>query len=105
MILVRTEVQCKWGRVQEVLTRTRAGFERLASQNTPLKRSRILTDLSGSHDTVIIESEVESIDAYLAFLQAMFDSPEFQEMQAALPTDHPYQTATRTYYTIEEVYS
>ena len=104
MILVRTEIQCKWGRVQEVLERTRANFEQLGGRETPLKSSRILTDLSGSFDTVIIESEVESLDAYFAFLNAMFKSPEFEAMQAAQTGDSPYQSGKRTFYTIEAAY-
>ena len=100
MILVRTEMHCKWGRVREAIE----GFKTMAagmnSQNV-IKRTRILTDLSGRFDTVIIESEVESLDAYFAFLQAVFDDPEFQARQAAI-TDSPYQTGQRQYYTIEE---
>ncbi len=105
MILVQTEVQCKWGRVQEALERTKAGFDRLSGQVTAVKRTRILTDLSGSHDTVIIESEVESLDAYFAMLKALFASPEFKAMQEATVGDnHPYQSGKRVFYTIEATY-
>lgn len=76
----------------------------LQNQATPLKRSRILTDLSGPNDTVIIESEVESIDDYFAMLKTLFDSSEFTEMQAALSDDHPYQGSKRTFYTIEDTF-
>ena len=106
MILVRTEMQCKWGRVQEVLDSSRASYDRMSSQLTAVKRTRILTDLSGSHDTVIIEVEIESLDAYFAMMNAIFASPEFKARQASLtnPDDHPYQSAVRTFYTIEAIY-
>lgn len=104
MILVRTEIQCKWGRTQEVLERTKAGFEQLDGQFDAVKRTRVLTDLSGSFDTVVVESEIESLDAYLAMLKAIFANPEFKAMQAAMADDHPYQAGKRAYYTIEAVY-
>lgn len=104
MIVVRTELQCKWGCVQEVLERTKAGFEQLGGQATAIKRTRVLTDLSGSHDTVILESEVESLDAYFAMLKALFASPEFKAMAEARGDDHPYQSGVRNFYTIEATY-
>ena len=107
MILVRTEFQCQSGRTQEAVDLFKAQIEQglLASdQVTTVKRTRILTDLSGRFDTLILEQEVESIDAYLAMLQAMFVSPEFQEAQAALAGDNPIQTGSRTFYTIEATY-
>lgn len=104
MILVRTELQCKWGRTQEVLKRTKTGMEQLGGQFDTVKRTRILTDLSGSFDTVIVESEVESLDAYFAMLNAIFAGPEFQAMQAGMVDNHPYASGNRHYYTIEAVY-
>lgn len=80
MIVVRTELQCKWGRAQE-------GFKLLGGQASAIKRTRALTDLSGSHDTVILESEVESLDAYFAMLKAIFANPEFKARAAAMGDD------------------
>jgi len=99
MILVRTEFQCKWGHVREVVDNFKAMVEQMSTQDV-IKRSRIMTDLSGRFDTVIVESEVESIDAFFAMLHAAFADPEFQSTQAAL-ADSPYQTGQRTFYTIE----
>ena len=100
MILVRTEFNCKWGRTGEVIENFKAMGAGMDTQNV-IKRSRILTDLSGRFDTVIIESEVESIDAYLAMLQAAFADPEFQARQADRASDSPYVMGARNYYTIE----
>ncbi len=102
MILVRTEMHCKWGRVQEAIEGFKAMAADINNQNV-IKRSRILTDLSGRFDTIIIESEVESLDAYYAMLQAAFADPKFQAAQAA-QTDSPYQTGQRNFYTIEATY-
>jgi len=102
MILVRTEFQCKWGRVQEVVDGFKTMSERMNNQNV-IKRSRIMTDLSGRFDTVVVESEVESIDAYFAMLHAAFAEPEFQAAQAAM-VDPPQQSGSRSFYTIEATY-
>jgi hypothetical protein len=102
MILVRTEFQCKFGRVQEAIESFKAMAADLNSQNV-VKRSRIMTDLSGRFDTVVVESEVESIDAYFAMLHAAFADPEFQAAQNA-SADSPFQTGQRNFYTIEANY-
>jgi hypothetical protein len=47
---------------------------------------------------VVIESEIESIDAYYTLLHSMFaeeDNEDEEEMLAS------YNTGTRTFYTIE----
>jgi hypothetical protein len=75
--------------VQEVVDGFKAMSERMNNQNV-IKRSCIMTDLSGRFDTVVVESEVESIDAYFAMLHTAFADPEFQAAQAAM-TDSPYQ--------------
>jgi hypothetical protein len=62
MILVRTEFHCKFGRVQEAIDSFKAMAEDIDTQNV-IKRTRIMTDLSGRFDTVIVESEVVGIIA------------------------------------------
>ena len=102
MILVRTEFQCKFGRVQEAIDSFKAMAAGMDTQNV-IKRSRIMTDLSGSFDTVILESEVESIDAYFAMLHAAFADPDFQAGQTA-PAESPFKSGQRTFYPIEATY-
>lgn len=102
MILVRTEFQCKSGRVQEVIDNFKAMSAMINNQSV-IKRTRLMTDLSGIFDTVIVESEVESIDAYFAMLQAAFADPEFQAGQA-VSADNPVQSGQRNFYTIEVTY-
>jgi hypothetical protein len=106
VILIRIEFQCQSGRAQEVVDIFKAQAEQgqASDQMEDIKRTRILTDLSGPLDTVVLESEVESIDAYFASLKAMFASPQFQEAQAAIAGDNPIKSGKRIFYTIEATY-
>ena len=106
MILIRMEFQCQSGRTQEVVDMFKAQAEpgQASDQIEEIKRTRILTDLSGPFDTVVIESEVESIDAYFTSLKAIFTSSQFQEAQAAIAGDNPIQSGKRTFYTVEATY-
>ena len=102
MILVRSEFQCKPGRVQEMIDNFKAMAPMMEHQSV-IKRTRLMTDLSGNFDTVIVESEVESIDAYLAMMQAAFADPNIQTEQTG-SMNSIYQTGQRNYYKIEATY-
>jgi hypothetical protein len=105
MIIVRTEMQCKWGRVAEALQNAKELYQRVSGELSAIKRIRILTDMSGRHDTVVIEAEIESMDAYFAMLDAIFASPEFQAMQAErMAADQPYESGARNFYKVEAVF-
>jgi hypothetical protein len=97
MILERTVMQCKPGTVRQVVENFKNVGGMMANQDV-IKSFRILTGLSGPFDTVVIESEIESIDAYYTLLHSMFaeeDNEDEEEMLAS------YNTGTRTFYTIE----
>ena len=81
MILVRSEFQCKPGRVQEMIDNFKV-MSAMMEQQSVIKRTRLMTDLSGNFDTVVVESEVESIDDYFALMQAAFADPDLQTEQA-----------------------
>lgn len=98
MILERTVLQCKPGTVRQVVDNFKSMGGAMADQDV-IKSFRILTDLSGPFDTVVIESEIESIDAYYAMLQAMFAAEEENQDQDDMMAS--YNTGTRTFYTIE----
>jgi len=105
MIIVRTAIQCKWGRAGEVLAGAKASYEQMQGKLPAVKGVRLLTDMSGSHDTVVIEAEIESMDAYFAMLDAIFANPEWQARQAErLQEDHARVSAERTFYKVEAVY-
>ena len=102
MILVRSEFQCKPGRVQEMIDNFKA-MAPMMEQQSVIKRTRLMTDLSGNFDTVVVESEVESIDDYIAMMQAAFANPDIQTEQAD-SMNSIYQTGHRNIYKIEETY-
>jgi hypothetical protein len=92
MILVRVTFQTQFGKAGEMVE--------LLKQEPPQDvRGRVLTDLSGAFDTVVLETVVESIDAYFRQLQAMFANAEMSEAMRA-----SYALITsghREFYTIE----
>ena len=102
MILVRSKFQCKPGRVQEMIDNFKA-MAPMMEQQSVIKRTRLMTDLSGNFDTVVVESEVESIDDYFAMMQAAFADPDLQTDQAG-SMNSIYQTGMRNFYKIEEIY-
>lgn len=97
MILERTVLHCPPGTVGKVVENFKGMEAQLKNQDV-IKSFRILTDLSGPFDTVVIESEIESIDAYLALLKAMFNAEASEE---AASVESTYNTGHRTFYTIE----
>jgi hypothetical protein len=102
MILVRSEFQCKPGRVQEMIDNFKA-MAPMMKQQSVIKRTRLMTDLSGNFDTVVVESEVESIDAYYAMMQAAFADPDLQSEQAG-SMNNIYKNGQRNFYKIEASY-
>ena len=102
MILVRSEFQCKPGRVQEMIDNFKA-MAPMMEQQSVIKRTRLMTDLSGNFDTVVVESEVESMDAYFALMQAAFADQDLQTEQAG-SMNSIYQTGGRNFYKIEATY-
>lgn len=97
-ILIQSTFQCKQGGTGRFIER----FDELTEffgQQEVIKRARLLTDLSGSFDTVIVEHEVESIQAYYDLLKAMHESQDAEPNNA---DEAPlYVTGSRTIYTIE----
>lgn len=101
MILERTVIHCKPGTVRQMVDNFKLLGERMADQEI-IKSFRILTDLTGPFDTVIIESEIESIDAYFGMLQGMLSGEEDSEFPDSMMD--PYNSGSRTFYTIEATY-
>ena len=102
MILVRSEFQCKPGRVHEMIDNFKA-MSALMEKQSVIKSTRLMTDLSGHFDTVVVESEVESIDDYFALMQAAFADPDMQTDQAD-PMNSIYRTGQRNFYKIEATF-
>lgn len=92
MILVRVTFQAQFGKAGELVA--------LLKLEPPQDiGGRVLTDLSGPFDTVVLETVVESIDDYFRQLQEMFANQEMSEsMRQAYGL---IASGTREFYTIE----
>jgi len=96
MILVRTTFHAKFGqagRVVQMFTNFDAMPE---SMRLP---TRVLTDLSGPFDTVVVEQVVESIDDYQRRMREMFAASEGAPMAGTMA--ELVASGHREYYTIE----
>ena len=96
MILERTVIKCKPGSANQMVNQFKEMGQRMGDQDV-IKSFRILTDLTGPFDTVVIESVIESIDAYFAMLEAMYANQEAGETDM----EDVYRSGYRTFYTIE----
>src|SRR5215210_6201429 len=99
MILVRIVCQAKFGKASEAV----AGFKQsgaiVRTLTAPNVRGRLLTDLSGSFDTVVQELEVESLAEWERLRAVIFSNPEIQEAEASMPD--VIVSGQTEYYTIE----
>jgi hypothetical protein len=86
MIVVRTVLQAKFGKGGELAAQMAAGNARLADEMSrhlgAQRRWRVLTDLSGGFDTVVLEVEAESLAEWERARAALFQLPAFQESMA-----------------------
>lgn len=82
MILVRQVFQAKYGQAGQVATLLRESAQGFSDAVGPNRRWRVLTDLSGTFDTVVIELEVESLTAWEQLRQQLFTHPAIQESSA-----------------------
>lgn len=82
MIVVRTVFQASFGHGGELAAQfgdvNRAMMEELGVQ----RRWRVLTDLSGPFDTVVLEVEVENLAEWEQARPRLFASQSFQESMA-----------------------
>ena len=96
MILVRDVFQAKYGKGGELVA-----LFKDARQHWPAKYGdRILTDASGSFDTVVTETTVESLAAWEQYIAEVFSLPEFGEwFTRMMPL---VESGRREFYNIEE---
>ena len=97
MILVRMTFQAKFGKAGELANQ----FKTATRQMSELYggRSRVLTDLSGQFDTVVLEIEAENLAQWERNRPQMFASPEFRESFGR--TSELIQSGKAEFYTIE----
>ena len=96
MVLVRDVFQVKVGQMDKVLEAFKAASERDLSTT---RISRILTDISGPHFTLVIETKAESVDAHWEAMQEIFKNQELAEEMGSVM--QLVESGHREYYTIE----
>src|SRR5690242_6014393 len=97
MILVRIIFQARWGKGNELAAAIKQAAQDM-SAGMPSKL-RVLTDLSGEFDTVVLEGEHESLAAWEQFRTPMFANPQFHEGNAR--SVELISAGRQEYYTIE----
>jgi hypothetical protein len=99
MILVRFVCQAKFGKASEVVAGFKRSNEIARTVAGPNVRVRLLTDLSGTFDTVVQELELESLAEWERLRAVIFSNSEVQEAEASLPD--VIVSGQTEYYTIE----
>jgi len=99
MILVRFVCRARFGKASDVV----AGFKRSNEITRTIVRPhvppRLLTDLSGTFDTVVQEIELESLAEWERLRAVIFSNAEVQEAEGSLPD--VIVSGQTEYYTIE----
>jgi hypothetical protein len=100
MVLVRMVIQAQTGKAGEMagLFKENLGLiKKMGGGEIPI---RILTDLSGPFDTLVVELSVENLAAWEKIRANMFTSPEFAQAMENNPSTS-YRSGQTEFYTIE----
>lgn len=79
MIVIRNVFQAKVGQADQLAKVMTESMQRPSGMSSQPSAWRVLTDISGSFDTVVLEVEAESLGAWEAAWPEMAASPEFRE--------------------------
>ena len=99
MILVRTVMQAQFGRGGELAAAFAESTPKTVQEINAQGRWRLLTDLSGPFDTVVLEVEAESLADAEQRRAELFRSASFQESMAR--TQGMIVSGRNELYTIE----
>lgn len=97
MILLRITFHAKFGKAGEVVALMKQGRQAAAAQGQTF---RIMTDLTGRFDTVVLEMEAESMAEHERRRAAMFSNPQFQQSQSRMA--ELIDWGASEFYTIED---
>ena len=99
MLLIRDVMYCKPGQVRAMVDKFKA-MEKVMKKAGPRNRMRIMTDVCGErYWTVVVESEVQSIDAYTEMTRKSMTD---KNLQKAMKGYHDLVVqGRREIYTIE----
>jgi len=99
MLLVRDIMYCKPGKVRPMVEKFLAMAKLMKARG--MGKMRVLTDVTGErYWTVVAESEVPSLEAYMAMAQSPQDEKEFEEIMKGY--HDLVDQGRREIYTIEE---
>jgi hypothetical protein len=99
MILHRVVFQAKIGKADKVVARMKALIEEITEEQRAQFQPRILTDISGSFDTVVLETVHESLATYEQFRTMILQRNS--EPDAGPPLSDLVDSGRNEYYTIE----
>ena len=94
MIIVRMIFRARQGKIRQLVE----GMKQ-ATHNAP-NRPRLLTDLSGPMNTMVMELRHESLAAAEQFRAELFQSQQFQEDQSTM--NELMESGSTELYTIEQ---
>lgn len=99
MILHRTVFQAKLGKADNVVAVMKQAIDSLPEEQVTALQPRILTDISGTFDTVVIETTHESLATYEQYRKMMLARMGSDEGSSEMP--NLIETGRNEYYTIE----
>ena len=99
MILHRTVFQAKFGKADNVVAHFKEAMSSVPQEQLAMLQSRILTDISGSFDTVVIETVHESLASYEQFRTMLMERNASSDPQGGVLD--LVESGRNEYYTIE----
>jgi hypothetical protein len=96
MLLVRMVFHAKFGKAGEIIATLKQGRE-ISTGN--MKRARILTDLSGRFDRVVMEFEAESLADFERERAELYANPQYQEVGSRMTS--LFDWGYSEFYTVE----
>jgi hypothetical protein len=99
MILVRSVFQAKFGKANELVTAFHEFAKKYAEVTGEEPRGRLLTDLSGGFDTVVMETEHENLAEWERGRAEMFANPLFADVSSSI--NELIESGRNEFYTIE----
>lgn len=99
MVIVRTVFQGSYGKGGELAAAQTAAAKQFIAEMGGDHRWKVMTDLSGPFDTVVMEIEVASLAEWESLRSRLFASAAFR---AAMAATHALTVSGRTeYWTVE----
>lgn len=99
MILHRAVIQAKFGKANELVAAFQQSTGVMPAEQMEAVQPRILTDISGPFDTVVLETTHESLAALEQFRIAVFAAMDAAEGPS--PIEGLIESGRNEYYTIE----